>query len=246
MGRENLQAGSLMDRGIGTKMNRGIISPRELEFLRSLAQLLDIGIGIIGPEGKLLSFFAGISFIFSYDRYPALTGLLEGFFYYLVKITNKVGEIDVIEDPLGIVVRPEGRLCLGIGGGLNQEKKLCRQDFFRRLKNYGVSEAEVISAGKRTVSSDELKSIAARIQAIYRWFTNTPNENEKPGETKLLLEASDKIDKLTVALLCSEHFDLRRVLELVAGSLITLCGAEGAWAFALGGAGGTTVCRGAE
>ncbi len=244
-----MQAGSLMDRGIGTKMNRGIISPRELEFLRSLAQLLDIGIGIIGPEGKLLSFFAGISFIFSYDRYPALTGLLEGFFYYLVKITNKVGEIDVIEDPLGIlvaVVRPEGRFRLVLVGGLNQEKKLCRQDIFKRLKDYGVSEAEAISAGMRTISSEELKKIAARIQAIYRWFTNTPNENEKPGETKLLLEASDKIDKLTVALLCSEHFDLRRVLELVAGSLITLCGAEGAWAFALGGAGGTTVCRGAE
>ena len=62
-------------------MNREIISSQGLEFLRFLAQLLDVSIGIIGPEGKLISLFTGISFIADYDRFPALIGLLDGFLY---------------------------------------------------------------------------------------------------------------------------------------------------------------------
>ncbi|MGI6319336.1 MAG: hypothetical protein ACOX1J_11600 [Dethiobacteria bacterium] len=230
-------------------MNREIISSQGLEFLRFLAQLLDVSIGIIGPEGKLISLFTGISFIADYDRFPALIGLLEGFFYKLTQVTPKKGESEVFEDPLGILVaavRLESGFCLVLAGGLNKEKKLCRQDFLKRLKDYGVSEAEVISSGMRTISVEELKKIADRIQATYRWFTNLLSENKKLREGKMLLEAIDKINRRTVTLLCSEHCDLKRILDLVVKSLITLCAAEGAWAFALNGADSTVVYRGAK
>jgi signal transduction histidine kinase len=230
-------------------MNREIISSQGLEFLRFLAQLLDVSIGIIGPEGKLISLFTGISFIADYDRFPALIGLLEGFFYKLTQVTPKKGESEVFEDPLGILVaavRLESGFCLVLAGGLNKEKKLCRQDFLKRLKDYGVSEAEVISSGMRTISVEELKKIADRIQATYRWFTNILSENKKLREGKMLLEAIDKINRRTVTLLCSEHCDLKRILDLVVKSLITLCAAEGAWAFALNGADSTVVYRGAK
>jgi signal transduction histidine kinase len=243
------QTGNLMGREKGTKMGRGKISTRGLEFLRPFAQLLDICIGIIGPEGKLVSYFAGISFIADYERYPALSGLFEGFFYKLTKETNKKRGSEVVEDPLGILVaavRLESGFCLVLAGGLNKAKQLCRQDFLKRLKDYGVSEAEAISAGMRTISVEELKNIADRIQAIYRWFTNTLSENEKLREGKKLLEAIGKINKRTVKLLSSEHFDLKHILDLVVSSLITLCAAEGAWAFAINGADNTVVSRGAE
>ncbi len=230
-------------------MNREIISSQGLEFLRFLAQLLDVSIGIIGPEGKLISLFTGISFIADYDRFPALIGLLEGFFYKLTQVTPKKGESEVFEDPLGILVaavRLESGFCLVLAGGLNKEKKLCRQDFLKRLKDYGVSEAEVISSGMRTISVEELKKIADRIQATYRWFTNLLSENKKLREGKMLLEAIDKINRRTVTLLCSEHCDLKRILDLVVKSLITLCAAEGAWAFAFNGADSTVVYRGAK
>jgi signal transduction histidine kinase len=230
-------------------MNREIISSQGLEFLRFLAQLLDVSIGIIGPEGKLISLFTGISFIADYDRFPALIGLLEGFFYKLTQVTPKKGESEVFEDPLGILVaavRLESGFCLVLAGGLNKEKKLCRQDFLKRLKDYGVSEAEVISSGMRTISVEELKKIADRIQATYRWFTNILSENKKLREGKMLLEAIDKINRRTVTLLCSEHCDLKRILDLVVKSLITLCAAEGAWAFAFNGADSTVVYRGAK
>ncbi len=230
-------------------MIRGKISGKGFEILRSLAQLLDISIGIIGPEGKLISFFSGISFVAGYDRYPALGGLFEGLFYKLTKGAPGIGESEVYEDPLGILVMAvwlENEFCLVLAGGQDKKKNPRRQDFLRCLKDYGVCEAEAILAGMRTVSSGELKRTAAKIRTIYQWCTGAVSENKKHGEEKMLLEAIGQINRQTAAMLHPEHFDLKRILDLVANSLITICSAEGAWAFALDESGGTAVCKGAQ
>lgn len=225
------------------------MSRRWCDFQGSLARVLGINIALIGPGGKRIAFFNGLPFHYDYDHSPELTGLLEGYFYRLTGLSKRKGESKVIEDPLGILVVPvflEGGLFLVLFGGLNKEKKLCRQIFLERLKNYGFPKAEEISAKIRTIPPVELQRKADSIGRICRLLTRALSKTEKLEEKTTLLAVIDEINKLAATLFSPKIFDLNRILELVVSLLIILCDADGGWAFSFCSTGGATVYRGAD
>lgn len=230
-------------------MNKEILSRRWCDFQDSLAHMLGINIAVIGPGGKLIALYNGLPFHYDYYHSPELTGLIEGYLIKLTRFSNRRGESKVVEDPLGILAVPvplEGGLFLVLSGGLNKEKKLCRQFFLERLKEYGLPKAKEISARIRTISPVELQKKAGSVGTIYRLLNHALSKTKKLEEKTTLLAVIDEINKLTATLFGPRFFDLNRFLGLVVSSLIILCDADGGFAFCLSDTGGATVYRGTD
>lgn len=215
-------------------MRNSILSPKWREFHSSLASMLNLTLAVVTPEG-VKAFYNAPPLFDKLDRYPQLSAAYKDFLLKIPLPGEETGEGQVVYDPLGIPVFVcdffNGEFFLLLAGGLDKGNPQCRHDFQACLESYGVGEHEELSAKFRALTIDELVSKSGSVKALYLYLLRSLNESKELGERMLLLTAVEEINKLMLQLFSSEYFDLKRILELVASSLVILSDADGSWVF---------------
>ncbi len=215
-------------------MINSILSPKWREFHSSLASMLNLTLAVVTPEG-VTAFYNAPPLFDKLDRYPQLFTAYKDFLLKIPLPGEETGNGQVVYDPLGIPVFVcdffNGEFFLLLVGGLDKGNPQCHQDFQAYLESYGVGEHEEFSAKFGAITVDELVSKSGSVKALYLNLLRSLNESKELGERMLLLTAVEEINKLMLQLFSSEYFDLQRILELVASSLIILSDADGSWVF---------------
>jgi signal transduction histidine kinase len=215
-------------------MINSILSPKWREFHSSLASMLNLMVAVVTPEG-VTAFYNTPPLFDKLDRYPQLFTAYKDFLLRIPFPREETGNGQVIYDPLGLPVFVcdffNGEFFLLLVGGLDKGNPQCRQDFQACLEAYGVGEHEELSGEFGALTVDELVSKSGSVKALYLYLLRSLNESKELGERMLLLTAVEEINKLMLQLFSSEYFDLKRILELVASSLVILSDADGSWVF---------------
>lgn len=187
----------------------------------------------------MVALFNAFPLFFKLDRYPELFGAYNKFFETIMK--SEGTDLQILEDPLGIpiaVIKTDGPLLLILTGGLDKRNPDSLLTFQTCLQAYGVTDE--LPAEVRTISRDDLKEKAKSVVQLYCRMLNSLMETSEMGQV-MPLSALDEINRLMVYLLNLDHFDLRRILNFLASSLVILSDAEGAWVFSFDSSGEKTT-----
>jgi nitrogen-specific signal transduction histidine kinase len=144
------------------------------------------------------------------------------------------GQSQTLSDPLGLPVigmQLRSGPVLTLGGVLYASRPDAVAELSRRLDGYGVPLLSQQPPCMPAVSPDELSARAADVRRLYDQLTYTLTETSQLGRRSLALSAVEQINRLVLGTLNPEGFDLTRVMELTASSLVILLDADVSWAF---------------
>lgn len=212
----------------------GIISPKWHMFQDALAGILKITIAVISAEGKLLTVQNALPPFSEFERHPGLLTAYSDFFRGIPRAYGAAGTERIFFDPLGL---PVAAMPLGdgtfliLGGCLDKRDRQLLLDLKGRLSDLGVAEENKTWLKMASLSLEELKDNMAHVETLYIQMMRSLNETTDLGQKMLILSAVEEVNKLMVGTLNPEQFDLRRILDLVASSLVILSDSDGAIVF---------------
>lgn len=133
--------------------------------------------------------------------------------------------------------------CLVLCAGLERDNPIAEERFRSGYEDYRLAQA-MQSDVQDWCTLEEVSGAASRVLTLYNRLNQSISESSDIGQEGILLAALDEINSLMVGLLTPESYDLRRILDLVASSLVILLDAQGAWVFTQAHTRNVSVARG--
>ncbi|MEW6173482.1 MAG: ATP-binding protein [Bacillota bacterium] len=228
-------------------MTDWIKSPKWREFQESIAWTFGLTIGVINREGELTALYNRLPPFSDFEDDPALADAYKEFFREVLKLLRgsqgKLFTHDPLKLPTAFIPLENGSF-LFLNGGFHESFKE-----HRPVPQTQDPDDLLTKNGRRghvsAVKMDELKKKTKRVEAVYERIGRSTTETTEFGQQMMLLSAVEEINKLMVGLFSPDRFDLHRVQDLVASSLVILLDAEGACVFTSHSGGEiTTVSKG--
>lgn len=215
-------------------MIASIASPKWQDFQDSLARLIKVTIAVLDRSGSILSVHNAYPPLAERKNSPVLFEAYTDFCREVGRSGNESGAVFTTQDPLGLAVAviPLGSSgpYVVLSGGVDRSNPDARTDFEAALNAYGVMPGRLWET-LPFITMDQLQEKAARVEPLYSQLYRSVQDTGRLGQQMMLLAAVGEINKLMISLFTPECFDLPRILELVASSLIISSDAEGAWVF---------------
>lgn len=204
------------------------MAPKWQGFHSSLAGMLNLTLALVDQGGNIRATYNPQPPFTLLDSYPNLATSYQRIFKDFL---DNEQEISIMPGPLGHLLAgiPLQNCLLVICGGL--ERDPAAQEKLRNgMQKYGITSAQAdFDFFWGTYEEVETKVDSVRI--LYTKIINSIAESSDYGQEGILLAALDEINSLMVGLLNPETFDLKRILDLVASSMIILLDAQSAWVF---------------
>lgn len=224
-------------------MNSRLLAPKWQEFHSSLACMLNMSTAMVDCNGNLKALYNPRPPLSLLDSNSYLAQeyrtLFHSFLSEQSQITIKMGPLGYLH--AGILL--DDNCCLILCAGLERDNPVADKKFKSGYEDYGL--AQVMQADVRDwCTLEEVNGAACRVLTLYNRLNHSISESSEMGQEGILLAALDEINSLMVGLLTPESYDLRRILDLVASSLVILLDAQGAWVFTQAHTRTVTVARG--
>ena len=203
-------------------------------FQEALARLLKMSLVVVTPTGTVDVMHNPQPPYSEMPDYPLLTEAYSSFLKKVPQLCQTPGQYKVVADPLGLstgVFSLDDGNFLVMGGGLDKTKTGSMVRLREKLQQYEVSDEHKMWLRFSSLSPEEFLTSFEQVVTLYNQLSRSFGETTELGQQKLVLSAVDEINKLMVGSLHSKNFDLCRILDLVASSLVILSDGEGAWAF---------------
>lgn len=214
-------------------MRSTLASSKWREFQESLARTLGLTLSVMTSESVPPAGFNAGHLSEWFTSSPALHSayrtLQQGLWDQV-----PADQYRVFTDPLGlpgVALRLRDGPLLTLGGAVNTQDSDTHVELSRLLETFGISlSAEQLAEFPRTTST-ELMAKAHDVKQLYEQLGYTLKETSQLGRRSLVLSAVEQINRLVLGTLDPEAFNLKKVLELAASSLVILLDAQVAWAF---------------
>ncbi len=201
-------------------------------FQEALARLLKMSLVVVTPAGTIHVMHNPQPPYSEMPDYPLLIEAYSSFLKNVPQECGTPGQYKVVADPLGLstgVFSLDDGSFLVLGGSLDKTYNGMVR-LREKLQQYEVSD-EHMWQRLSSLSPEEFLTSFEQVVTLYNQISRSFGETTELGQQKLVLSAVDEINKLMVGSLHSTNFDLCRILDLVASSLVILSDGEGAWAF---------------
>lgn len=210
------------------------LSPKWHAFQEALARLLKTSLAVVTPTGMIQVIYNPLPPYTEISDYPLLMEAYSLFFKNLPQVCGAPAHNRIVADPLGLptaVLSLDDGSFLVMGGGLDKTNTCSMANLREKLQQYEASDENQRWLRLSSLSPEEFRSSFEHVVTLYNQIFRSFGETTELGQQRLVLSAVDDINKLMVGLLHSKNFDLCRILDLVASSLVILSDGEGAWAF---------------
>lgn len=225
-------------------------SPKWTFFQESLAKTLGLTVAVVSFSGKVKASYNALPPFSYFGDYPALASCYEDYFKGIVWESSPLAKGKLVYDPLGLpaaLLPLEGDGFLFMGGCMDNKDTSFLEILDNRLKEAGVPYNKIHWLKAPLFSKKDLTAVLQNMESLYSQIGLTLDEDSGPGQNVLTTSVMEEINKLIVGSLSPQCFNLKNILDLVAGSLILLFDGEGAWVFTYSsGEGASVSCKGAD